>query len=205
MFKEEFIMKKILGMALVMIFMLAVCVACAVPEEEPNSGNSPAPLNSGAVNSETVKSGGDISAEGGELSDLKFVSIDGEELEDVYKDANLTVINVWATWCTPCVKELPEIQKLADEYKAAGVNIFGVLFDSEEDGAISYAKELLDEKGVKYTQIRATDDMLMFLEKHDVTALPTTFFVDPDGNITDTEISAHTYEEWKEIIDRKIG
>ena len=47
--------------------------------------------------------------------------------------------------------------------------------------------------------------MLIFLEKHDVTALPTTFFIDPDGNIIDTEIGSHSYDEWKEIVDKKIG
>ncbi len=197
-------MKRIFEMVLTVMLILAVCVSCAVPEAEPEK-NTPAPLNSGVANSQTAKSDNATNTKGSELSGLKFVTLEGEELEDVYKDANLTVINVWATWCSPCVKELSEIQKLADEYKDAGVNVFGVLFDSEDDGAMDTAKDLLDEKGVKYTQIKANDDMLTFLEKHDVTALPTTFFVDPDGNIIDTEIGSHSYDEWKEIIDKKIG
>ena len=197
-------MKKIFGMVIALAFVLAVCVSCAVPEAEPGK-NTPVPFNSGVANSETAKSDDAANTQGSELEGLKFVTLEGEEIEDVYKNANLTVINIWATWCSPCVKELPEIQKLADEYKDAGVNVLGVLFDSEDDGAIKNAKELLEEKGVKYTQIKATDDMLTFLEKHDVTALPTTFFVDPDGNIIDTEIGSHSYDEWKEIVDKKIG
>ena len=75
------------------------------------------------------------------------------KLAEVIAENDVTLINIWATWCTPCVNELPELQKISDKYKNVGV--VGLLADgvnaetfAEDDAAIEAAKELMAEKDV---------------------------------------------------------
>ncbi len=94
-------------------------------------------------------------------------------------------LNFWATWCPPCRAEMPDIQELYEESMQdpeSGPVILGVAFpgygnEKDEEGI----KAFLQENGYTYPTVMDTDASLMY--KYYITAFPTTFMIDRDGNV----------------------
>ena len=107
-------------------------------------------------------------------------TVSGEDISsDLFKDSKLTVVNVWGSWCGPCVQEIPELQKLYESMKDKDVNVIGLAQDAGTD--LDAVKEIIDKNKVTYQNIvpeGATEDFVM-----SIMAFPTTFFVDSDRNI----------------------
>lgn len=144
----------------------------------------------------------------GELSDEKNpvagkeMKFDSKDLEgnkvdsSVFKGKKISVINIWGTFCSPCVEEIPELQKLAEEYKDK-INMIGVVTDPEN---AKDAKEMLESKKITYMNILANDSMSEILNKFEY--VPVTLFVDESGKILDTFIPGSTdYKTLKGIVD----
>ena len=138
-------------------------------------------------------------------------TIDGEKFtNEDFKNHDLTLVNIWGTWCGPCVAELPELQKIYEEYKDKGVNVAGIVTDTRVNGkkdenAIEAAKTIFEKTGVKYTQMIPDEgefsESLFYIQ-----AYPTTIFVDKEGKIVgDPIMGAQDYEGWKKTVESKLN
>ena len=106
--------------------------------------------------------------------------LDGNKVsEDIFADYDLTLVNFWATWCGPCVEEIPELAKLYDKLPV-GVNLIGICIDAET-GAETAVKILSDSKA-EYTVLVANTVLNRFMGKV-ASTVPTTIFVDSEGNL----------------------
>lgn len=157
-------------------------------------------------------------AEGiGSIKNYKFktVDLDGNPVdESVFKNAKLTMVNVWATWCGPCKTELPHIAKVAEQYKDKGFQVLGMLSDAkvEEDESMKkasdevaqHAKQLLRDANATYLNVRNSAEIETSIMKY-VVGIPTTFFMDEKGNVVGEPFSgSKTEEEFKLIIDEML-
>lgn len=99
---------------------------------------------------------------------------------DVFAGHKVTMINVWATWCDPCIEELPQLEKLSKDFEEKDCQIIGVCLDCYAGSDTSRAKAILEEAGVTYLNLMApqNDDELFPLN-----SFPTSFFVDSSGNV----------------------
>ena len=129
---------------------------------------------------------------------------------DVFADHKLTMINVWATYCSPCLQEMPELGELSKEYKDKGVQIIGIPIDTlEQDGTwsqsqVANAASLASQAGADYLHILPSQDLIQ-AGLSDIYAVPTTFFVDGSGNVTgDTYMGSKSKKEWEKIIDQTL-
>ena len=126
-----------------------------------------------------------------------------------FADNKLTVFNVWATWCPPCVAELPHLQKVSEEFREDGVAVIGVLQDGvtelgESDAdAIASANTLLEDAGVDYPVI-LPDAALQQTFIRTMQYFPTTFFVDAGGNVIKRVEGAREYEDWSKLIQETL-
>ena len=110
------------------------------------------------------------------------------------------MVNVWATYCSPCIEEMPDLGKIAKEYKDKGFQIVGIVSDTY-DPQDPTAKDIVEQTGADYTHIVLNTD-LMNGPLQDVQVVPTTFFVDKDGNkVGQTITGSKSEEKWKKIID----
>lgn len=97
--------------------------------------------------------------------------------QDIFKDYDITMVNIWATWCGPCVSEMPELQKLYTQLPK-NVNMISLCVDGKEDAQA--AEEIIDAAGVKF-HVLVPDDKLQKSLLDEVQYFPTTIFVDKDG------------------------
>jgi len=133
-----------------------------------------------------------------------------EAYDEVIAKNDLTLVNIWATWCTPCVNELSELQRIEDEYK--NVAVVGILFDgvnsstlARDEITIEYAVELMEDKGVSYTVV-VPDEHLFNTFCADLMYFPTSYFVDSEGNIVGEQIiGANSFESWSAYVDAALG
>lgn len=154
-----------------------------------------------SVNPEDVKSVGKFETTG----------IDGKTYtEKVFSDYDLTLVNVFTTWCSPCVKEIPELQELYKEMKEKGVGVAGVVLDTTDEKG-NQDEEAVKKAGILQEKTKAEypflipDTTMMNGRLQGISAFPETFFVDKDGNIVgDTYTGSHTLDEWKEIVEKEL-
>jgi thiol-disulfide isomerase/thioredoxin len=133
---------------------------------------------------------------------FSLTTLTDETIDDsIISSSELTMVNFWATWCGPCVSEIPDIQQLSESYADKGVSVIGVLFgDDDVDGA----KEFLSDTGVTYPVV-LTEGAFLTLSS-DIYAIPTTMFFDSDGNqVGDTIVGSKSYEDWAGLVDLLLG
>lgn len=140
---------------------------------------------------------------------LTFAAYDiygNEVTSDIFKSSEITVVNVWGTFCSPCIYEMPFLGELSREYDKSDVQFLGIVsdgvdyFGEEDPDAVVLAQEIADETKADYAHIVPNLEIMQFLS--DVTAVPTTFFLDSEGKVIgDIEVGAKEKEAWKEIID----
>lgn len=147
---------------------------------------------------------------GGDLSNLATKDIDGKEFSGKdFADYDITMVNVFATWCTACVNEIPDLIEVQKEMKDKGVNIIGVVTDTVDDNGEN--KDAIKKAKTIQEKTKATYPFLM-PEKtnfngrlNGIQALPETFFVDKNGKIVgDTYSGARNAKEWKKVIEREL-
>ncbi len=134
--------------------------------------------------------------------------VDGNQmtLGDLVRKNDLTMLNVWGTFCGPCINEMPGLQACADKYADRGFGIVGLTCDlTDWDGnvdpsMVAEAKDIARSTGVKYPLVVETEEMMEIFETGYV---PTTFFVDKSGNILNAEpmIGSLSEAEWQKIIE----
>ncbi len=159
--------------AAALLFLIAVLLLVNLPEKEPAA----------------------LGAEPGELlPDFSVDCLDGGRFRLAEHRGKTVVINLWATWCTPCVKELPNFDRLQREYPAEvavlALHSPPVTADvSDYLSAFSYGIPFaVDEDGSLSAALNAS------------TVLPQTLIVGPDGVVTYNQSGALSYEELLALV-----
>lgn len=167
--------------------------ACGVPA---------APSGNNAVSSDT----------GVSLASFNAIDLDGNEVnESIFADYDLTMINIWATFCGPCLNEMPDLGRLASEYADKGVRIVGIVADipQKDDGSfdpnmINTARELVKITEADYLHLLPTAD-LVAAKLNQVSAVPETIFVDSEGKLIGSSyVGSRSRDAWASIIDELL-
>lgn len=116
------------------------------------------------------------------------------------KDKKPVFINFWATWCGPCVAEMPELQDVYNEYKDKVDFIFINSGDSKEE-----INAFLNESEVKYSFPIGYDLSNEIAMKYEVMAIPTSYIVNKNNEIVDKLIGARSGAEYKRYIEKVLN
>ena len=138
---------------------------------------------------------------------VSFVSTDinGNEVSsnDLFKDHKLTMVNIWATFCGPCLKEMPELEKLSKKFNQDGYGLVGVIADSST--SLDEAKAIMADMGISYPNVCNNDDIEKAMPTQ---VVPTTYFVDSEGNIVGSPVfgaSEHIEEQYTQALNERLA
>ncbi len=132
--------------------------------------------------------------------------IDDAELKNKIenRNGNILFINVWATWCEPCVAEFPDLVKVANEYKNKGVDFLSLSADFESSIDSSVVPFLISQKAdfpVFVIKERKSESIINLLNKDWSGALPATIIYDKYGKQKLFVMGARKYDFFKNKID----
>ena len=146
-----------------------------------------------------------------DLSNIVTKDIHGKEFSSKdFANYDLTMVNVFATWCTACIQEIPDLVEVQKEMQAKGVNIIGIVTDTVDDTgenreALEKAK-LIQEKTKTNYSFLMPDKTNFNGRLNGIQALPETFFVDKNGQIVGgTYSGSHNKKDWAAIIEKELS
>ena len=116
-----------------------------------------------------------------QLPSTPFMAPDGSTTDWSDFEGGYTLVNFWATWCAPCVIELPSFDKLRKKYEGKGLNVIAVSLDTMRGH--DYIQKSLDSRNIG--QFAAYFDVEQNIKKSiSMRGIPTTYLLDKQGNIT---------------------
>ena len=135
--------------------------------------------------------------------DFETTDLDGNRVtaRELFSSNIVTMVNVWASWCPPCVREIPELQEMNTEFITRGCEIVGLLIDGDDPAGLEDAKAILEQAGVTYRILMPWDGMY---DVFPVSAVPTSFFVDRNGHIVGDPIEGAYVDEYLPTLEQAI-
>lgn len=135
---------------------------------------------------------------------FEATTVNGEALtSECFGESKLTMMNVWGTYCGPCLNEMPYLGEIATAYDKADFQMIGIICDVEEkseDEDVAYAKSLIEQTQANYQHLLLSESLYSNLVSA-VTAVPTTFFVNQKGEVLGYVVGALEKENWEELIN----
>jgi len=153
-------------------------------------------------------------AQAGIFQTMQMTDFDGNEVDkSLFEGHRLTMVNIWATFCNPCLSEMPELGELAAEYakEEGGAQIIGICTDITDlsgnttQEAVDGAKQIVEMTGAAYPHLIPNDEFMAFLMQ-EVPGVPTTFFVDENGEVIGDEVvGAKSKDAWQQEIESRLA
>jgi len=117
--------------------------------------------------------------------------------EQVFQQHTLTMVNLWGTFCQPCIREMPDLQRLQDKYQTSGVKVLGVVVDKDA----AAAKRITASTAARYQNV-IPDATLEQNVCRAFAYVPATIFVDSNGRIFEEMVSgSNNLEGYSRVID----
>jgi peroxiredoxin len=101
------------------------------------------------------------------------------------------LLDFWATWCGPCVAELPRLQAAYRTYHGAGLEIIGISLDESKDAVVDFVKA----RDIPWPQVHNTGGASDLVQAFAVRAIPATYLIDPNGTIIRLDPRGKALEE----------
>ena len=180
----------------------AVLLLTACGAQAPQGSTAAAPASSGA-------GGETASAVSFTTQDLNGSAVD----QSVFAGHKLTMVNVWATYCSYCLEEMPGLAQISKDYADRGLQVVGVVADAQTDSSgsvdadwLSEAKALAAQTGASYPQLLPTQSLADALLGDFSGGTPTTIFFDESGKqLGEAYVGARSESQWTQIVDKLLA
>ncbi len=109
--------------------------------------------------------------------DFTLRSVGGSNVRLTEQRGQVVMVNFWATWCAPCLQEMPHLSRLHERYRNSGFVLLGVNIDDDPRAAAALATKL----GLRFPVLLDTDKKVSRV--YDMSAMPATLLIDRDGRV----------------------
>ena len=213
------VLKKAVNLILLLVFFLTL-TACAgedtndgkaANKEDTNQENTVQPEKeepdaADSKNNEVQNNALDEFEVYGTFSEFVTYDIDGNEVtESIFANKDLTVVNIWGTFCGPCINEMPELGAWEKELPD-NVQIVGLIVDissTDDETQIAAAKQITEKADVGFVNLiggnGAFDELI-----GSIVGVPTTIFVDKSGNIVGEIIVGADVDRYKSFVNKYV-
>jgi peroxiredoxin len=123
--------------------------------------------------------------------DFELPDLEGRPVSLADQRGSVVFINLWATWCAPCRKEAPALERLYRELKEQGFEILAISIDDEEDEASVEA--FRDEFALSFPILR--DPERRAYAAYQATGVPETYVVDAEGLLSERFVGPRSWDE----------
>jgi thiol-disulfide isomerase/thioredoxin len=113
---------------------------------------------------------------------MDVTTFDGQSapLASALGQGTKTLVNIWATWCAPCAKEMPELERLQPRLKAAGVKLVGLSIDAD---GVAPVKEFVTQRGFTYPNVVGGEKAMEQIYATDEATVPISVLLDEKGRV----------------------
>ncbi len=130
--------------------------------------------------------------------DFTVSTINGRTISLSALKGKVVIVNFWATWCGPCVYEMPGLVRLYDKYKEQGLEVIGLSVDRTRSGVAGF----VSRKGIDYPIAFA--DRSLVMKYGGIQAIPTTFFIDKKGDVVGYVVGARDESFFEGVIKKLL-
>jgi thiol-disulfide isomerase/thioredoxin len=127
---------------------------------------------------------------------LKFKAVDGRDVNLESLKGKVVLIDFWATWCGPCMAELPTVKGTHAKLNPKGFEIIGISLDHEKDAL----QKVLTERSMTWPQYFEEGDSNKFADEFEVASIPTLWLVDKKGNLRDLNGRENLAEKVEKLL-----
>jgi thiol-disulfide isomerase/thioredoxin len=197
------VLLKNLVLFIVFSFAFSALTSCTGTKSASVSGNSTAPANTTDAPPEKKKINYPPAPSAIMTADIK--NLDGTTFKLQDKKGKVVLINLWATWCGPCVAEMPHIVEMQDKFKDKGFEVIGLDSDGEpkDDIEAFAAKQKLNY------QLGWADEALVgeFIKVSRLQGIPQSLLINREGQLTGvfTGGGAKTVDKMKETVEKIVN
>jgi thiol-disulfide isomerase/thioredoxin len=132
--------------------------------------------------------------------DLRFTALDGRDVDLRKWRGKVVLLDIWATWCVPCVKEMPQILALYRDYHSAGLEIVGISLDKER----LVLERFVEKNAIPWPQyFQGNSPRNEFVDRFGITGIPQMWLVRRDGTVASFNTRDHLVEEVANELQRK--
>lgn len=190
-------MKKGMIQWLALCMALALC-ACAAPQKSVETTEQTVAVTEAAAEPETAAETEAVPVETKPAMGVTFSTVDAQGNavdETIFAGHKLIMLNFWEPWCGPCVMEMPDLQRIHEEYADQGLLLLGIHYSSEG------MEEVLREAGITYPILEYREEFYPFTTEY----VPTTVFLDAEGYLLDGPYTgSRAFEAWAGLIEKNL-
>jgi len=149
----------------------------------------------GKMVGEIVRSMGDVNV-GGMAPDVELPSPDGTVIKLSSLRGKYVLVDFWASWCGPCLQEVPNVKEIYEKYHDKGFEIYGISLDNKKQEQAW--KDAIEKHGMNWVQVSSLEGWSCpAAKRYNVTGIPRMFILDPQGHIVAMDLRG---EELKKKI-----
>lgn len=185
------------------LFLLSVVVfawSCSSKQQNSNSGSSDAKIMADNLPHDPFSSRLVAAKELVKAKDFKTKLLNGETFKLSAHQGKVIVLNIWATWCAPCVEEMPDLVDIYKTYHDQGLTIIGISVDKQGRSVVVPFVKKYD-----ITYPISIDDGTIQKKYPPTMGIPTTYIIGKKGNLRYYAAGALTKKELKPRIEKLLA